>query len=184
MKRFFAIGLSALMLLGMFAGCGKSAEPTQATETTEAAKQPLTDSLDVIIEKIYAESPTEIAVMTQILELSDTSEDGLWLLKSSTGLDSAELISEAAVSEAMIGSIPYSMVLVRVKDAANAKAVAEKMKEGIDPRKWICVEADDMQVSGYCDVVMLVMIGSGNGSAQSFTDGFAKVAGGQLDFTI
>ena len=74
MKRFFAIGLSALMLLGMFAGCGKSAEPTQATETTEAAKQPLTDSLDVIIEKIYAESPTEIAVMTQILELSDTSE--------------------------------------------------------------------------------------------------------------
>ena len=36
MKRFFAIGLSVLMLLGMFAGCGKSAEPTQATETTEA----------------------------------------------------------------------------------------------------------------------------------------------------
>ena len=48
----------------------------------------------------------------------------MWLLKSSTGLDSAEEISEAAVSEAMIGSIPYSMVLVRVKDAANARAVA------------------------------------------------------------
>ena len=184
MKRFFAIGLSVLMLLGMFAGCGKSAEPTQATETTEAAKQPLTDSLDVIIEKIYEQSPTEIAVMTQILELSDTSEEGMWLLKSSTGLDSAEEISEAAVSEAMIGSIPYSMVLVRVKDAANARAVAEKMKAGIDPRKWICVEADDMQVSGYGDVVMLVMIGSGIGSAQTFTDGFAKVVGGELDFVI
>ena len=184
MKRFFAIGLSALMLLGMFAGCGKAAAPAETTKATEAAKHPLTDSLDAIIEKIYAESPTEIAVMTQILELSDTSEDGLWLLKSSTGLDSAEEISEAAVSEAMIGSIPYSMVLVRVKDAANAKAVAEKMKAGIDPRKWICVEADDMQVSGYGDVVMLVMIGSGNGSAQTFTDGFAKVAGGELDFVI
>lgn len=181
MKRIFAIALSALLMLGMFAGCGKSAAPT---ETTGAAKEPLTDSLDVIIEKIYEQSPTEIAVMTQILELSDTSEDGLWLLKSSTGLDSAEEISEAAVSEAMIGSIPYSMVLVRVKDPANAKAVAEKMKAGIDPRKWICVEADDMQVSGYCDVVMLVMIGSGNGSAQTFTDGFAKVAGGELDFVI
>ena len=157
MKRFFAIGLSALMLLGMFAGCGKSAEPTQATETTEAAKQPLTDSLEVIIEKIYEQSPTEIAVMTQILELSDTSEEGMWLLKSSTGLDSAEEISEAAVSEAMIGSIPYSMVLVRVKDAANARAVAEKMKAGIDPRKWICVEAEKTIVKQKGDLVLLVM---------------------------
>lgn len=181
MKRIFAIALSAAMLLGMFAGCGKSNAPAA---TTEPEKLPLADSLETIIEKIYAESPTEIAVMTMPLDLTDTSEDGLWALKSYTGLDSAELISEAAVSEAMIGSIPYSMVLVRVADQDNAKAVAESMKAGIDPRKWICVEADDLQVSGYCDVVMLVMIGSGNGSAQTFTDGFAKVAGGELDFVI
>ena len=39
MKKIFAIVLAALMVAGMFAGCGNSAEETQAPETTAAAAE-------------------------------------------------------------------------------------------------------------------------------------------------
>ena len=77
------------------------------------------------------------------------------------------------------------MVMVRVADGVDAKSVAESMKSGIDPRKWICVEADDLKVAGFGDVVMLIMVNSDSGmTAQSFVDAFAKVAGFQPEFVI
>ena len=85
----------------------------------------------------------------------------------------------------MMGSLAFSMVLVRVAEGAGSKAVAEAMKSGIDTRKWICVEADDLKVAGFGDVVMLIMVNSDSGmTAQSFVDAFAKVAGFEAEFVI
>ena len=89
----------------------------------------------------------------------------------------------------MIGSIPYSLVMVRVNDAADAQTVAQEMKDGIDQRKWVCVEADDMKVSGSGDVVMLIMISSLPDYAESITpaqvtEAFKEVCGGTLDFEL
>ena len=53
------------------------------------------------------------------------------------------------------------------------------------PRKWICVEADDLKVAGFGDVVMLMMVNSDSGmTAQSFVDAFAKVAGFEPEFVM
>jgi hypothetical protein len=77
------------------------------------------------------------------------------------------------------------MVMVRVAEGADAMAVAEAMKANINPRKWVCVEADDLMVAGYGDVVMLIMVSSQNGmTAQSFVDAFQTVVGAELNFTI
>jgi len=85
----------------------------------------------------------------------------------------------------MMGSMAFSMVLVRLAEGADGKAVAEAMKSGIDTRKWICVEADDLKVAGFGDVVMLVMLNSDSGmTAQSFVDAFAKVAGFEAEFVM
>ena len=55
----------------------------------------------------------------------------------------------------------------------------------MDPRKWICVEADDMLVAGYADVVLLVMVSSANElTAQSYVDAFQSVVGGEADFVL
>ena len=84
-----------------------------------------------------------------------------------------------------MGSMAFSMVLVRVADAKEAEAVAKEMSEKIDTRKWICVEANEKLVAGYGDVVMLIMLNSELGlTAQSFVDAFAGICGGELDFTI
>ena len=94
----------------------------------------------------------------------------------------------AVVSEPMISSIAYSLVLVRVEDAKNAQSIAQQMKDGINPRKWVCVEADDLAVCGYGDVVMLIMVASDFAedgiTAQAMVDAFQSVCGGKLDFTL
>ena len=70
------------------------------------------------------------------------------------------------------------------KIVAGIKSVAEAMKSGINPRKWVCVEADDMLVTGYRDVVMLIMLDTSYDlTAQSFVDAFGKVVG-EPEFVI
>ena len=135
--------------------------------------------------KIMRDNPVEFAGSMTELDLQDTSEEGLWLLKGFTGLDSGDELTDAAVYEPLTGSQAFSLVLVRVKETADAKAVAQKMKDNIDPRKWICVGADQVMAAGYGDAVMLIMVDSALGkTAQSYVDTFANLCGGKLDFTI
>ena len=93
--------------------------------------------------------------------------------------------SYAVVSEPMIGSIAHSVVLLQLPEDADAQAVAAEIETNMDPRKWICVEADDMKVAGCGDVVMLIMVSTtGDMTAQSFVDAFQSVAGRDCDFVI
>ena len=182
MKKFIAMALVLALSLSLVA-CGGDAQPTEAP--TEAPKPALEGTMEENLNKIVELQPVEFMGGVMPVDVADTSEDGLWAIKYFTGLDNAENITEAAVFEPMMGSIAFSMVMVRLTEGADAKAVAEAMKAGIDTRKWICVEADDLMVAGYGDVVMLIMVSSENGmTAQSYVDAFKSVCGAELDFTI
>ena len=178
MKKYVSVFLAALMLASALAGCGSAKqEPTETTVPTEAAVT-VEGTLEDLLNNIITEQPVEFMGGVMPIDLTDTSEDGLWAIKNNTGLENADKITEAAVFEPMIGSIAFSMVMVRVAPGEDTRAVAEEMKYGIDPRKWICVAADDLLVTGYGDVVMLIMLASGRGlTAQSFVDAFGKVVG-------
>ena len=178
MKKYVSVFLAALMLASALAGCGSAKqEPTETTVPTEAAVT-VEGTLEDLLNNIITEQPVEFMGGVMPIDLTDTSEDGLWAIKNNTGLEHADKITEAAVFEPMIGSIAFSMVMVRVAPGEDTRAVAEEMKSGIDPRKWICVAADDLLVTGYGDVVMLIMLDSGSGlTAQSFVDAFGKVVG-------
>ena len=182
MKKFIAMALVLALSLSLVA-CGGAAQPTEAP--TEAPEPALEGTMEENLNKIVELQPVEFMGGVMPVDVADTSEDGLWAIKYFTGLDNAENITEAAVYEPMMGSIAFSMVMVRLTEGADAKAVAEAMKAGIDTRKWICVEADDLMVAGYGDVVMLIMVSSENGmTAQSYVDAFKSVCGAELDFTI
>ena len=184
MKKFTALALVLTLVLSAFAGCGGNAA-TETEAPTEAPKPALEGTLEENLNKVIEKQPVEFMGGTIPVDLTDTSEDGLWAIKYYTGLDSAENITEVGVYEPMMGSIAFSMVMVRVAEGADSKAVAESMKAGIDTRKWICVEADDLQVVGYGDVVMLIMVDSNTGmTSQAFVDAFAAVCGAELDFAI
>ena len=180
MKKITAIALVLTMALSLFAGCG-----AEKADPTEAPKPALEGTLEELLNKVVEQNPVEFMGGVMPVDVADTSEDGLWAVKYYTGLDNAEQITEAAAFEPMMGSMAFSMVLVRVAEDAGSKAVAEAMKAGIDTRKWICVEADDLKVAGFGDVVMLIMVNSDSGmTSQSFVDAFAKVAGFEAEFVI
>lgn len=173
MKKMISMLLALVMVFGLTA-CGGNNESTETVKHVDG-------TMEELLNKVIEIQPVEFMCGTMPIDLTDTSEDGQWMVKNYTGLDSAENITEAAFYEPMMGSIAYSMVMVRTAEGADIQAVAEGMKTGIDPRKWICVEADDLQVVSFGDVVMLIMVGSDTGmTSQSFVDAFAQVCGGEV----
>ncbi len=172
MKKCVAILLAIAML------CALTACRRQKTAHLDGTMQETAN-------KILKEKPVEFMGDFYPVDLTDTSEDGLWALKNATGLDSAAEITDVAVYEPMTGSQAFSLVLVRVAENADAKTVAQKMKDNIDPNKWICVRADQVKAAGYGDTVMFIMLDSNLGkTAQSYVDAFQNVCGGKLDFVI
>ena len=163
----------------------KKEEPKK--EDSKPADEPEEEEFDVpavpadspagIIEQIYGKFPvTDLPLGTMEVDLADPDA-----LKMFTGLSSADKIQSAAVSESMMGAQAYSLIVVKVKDAADASAVMNEMVGGIDPRKWICVEADDLSAAVSGDVVCLMMVGSAHAdlvTSADIIDAFSAVRGG------
>lgn len=174
MKKILALFLAAMMAFG-FAACNKPADDDNGGSGVSM-------SLNEIIDAVYKKNPIDLSLETDSIDISDAD-----MLKAFTGLDSADKIKEAIVSEPMMGSQAYSFVLVRVKDAADAEEVANAMINGINPSKWICVEADDVRVMVKGDVVALYMIDSEFGdemSGDGIEAALTEVLGGSLDKVI
>ena len=200
MKKYIAFALALVLVMAMSA-CGRAKQPVAdptisttkpttasavATEATKPASgKTLTGTMEENVNKIMEENPVEFMGGVTPLDLEDVSEDALLAFESYTGLKTREMLKDGAVYEPMMGSQAFSLVLVRVADPAKAEQVARDMKANIDPRKWICVQADQIMVAGYGDVVMFVMLDSALGkTAQSYVDAFEKVCGAKADFTL
>lgn len=67
---------------------------------------------------------------------------------------------EIYASEPMMSSIAYSVVLVRMKDGANIEDAKTKIKETVNPRKWMCVEVpeEDVIVKNKGNLIILIMV--------------------------
>lgn len=168
MKKLIALMLSALVLLGA-AGCSKKDAAPQTT---------VEGSTSEIIDKIYENHPKmDLYVDTMQLDVTDSNA-----VKYNTGLASGEKISEASISEAMM-SQAYSLVVLRVKNAADAPQVAKDIYDNVNTRKWICVEADTKTVMYAGDVVVLFMVDStfdDVATVSSIQEAFKTVCGGSM----
>ena len=63
----------------------------------------------------------------------------------------------AVVNAPMMSSIAYEVVLVEVPEGTDAEAVADQMRENLNPRKWVCVEAEETWVKTSGQYVVSVM---------------------------
>lgn len=170
MKKFISVILMAALALSLFAACGKTDDAPKGADLSG-------ESAEALVNKIYETKVPEFALMTMPVDLAD-AEMVAW----QTGINDPALLKEAVISESMMGSQAYSMVMVRVNDAAKAEEVAQMMLDNIDPRKWICVAADDIDAAIYGDLVLFVMIDSSFGMpAADFIGAFKTIAGGALD---
>ena len=156
---------------GVDAGMGVTPE--------EAA--PADSALSATLDEIYKVKDPGLMLATTAVNLSDAN----WT-RYYTGLesDNSGKLDAAVASEAAIGSQAYSLVLARVKDAADAPAVAQAMLDGIDPVKWVCVQANDIRAVTSGDTVLLVLVDSQLSdavTADEIVAAYKSVCGGKLD---
>jgi len=162
-----AIVLTLALCLSLFAGCGSSQQPTLT------APEGTTEEL---MNKIYENVTVDLPLMTVPVDLADEFAVNTYL-----GMEGAEAVKEASFSESMIGAQAYSVVLVRLNDAAQAETVAKAMFDNIDTRKWICVEATEKQAVVCGDLVMFVMLDPAYGvTSDQMVEAFTTVCGGTV----
>ncbi len=184
MKHILSIILVASILVCGLTACGKngSSTGTQNTVPKETQSAAPSGTPEEIIEAIYAEKSVNLNLMTTAVDLESADS-----VQYNLGLEDASKISEAAVSEPMMGSQAYSLVVARVKDAADTENVANAMFNGIDQRKWICVEADCLKVMTRGNLVLLFMVDSAFADTVTVDEieaAFTTVCGGNPDLIL
>ena len=149
--------------------------PGDTTASGDAKTDLSAKSAADIIAMIYEKKPVDLYLETVTLDLTDLDS-----VKYNTGLTSVDGIKEIAVSEPMMSSQAYSLVVVRVNDSSQAASVAKSIKDGVNPRKWVCVEADDMKAATSGDLVLFFMVQSDfddTVTTSEIVDAFKQVCG-------
>lgn len=129
------------------------------------------DELTSLVDQIYSGITIEMP-MLQTMPINTAEVD---TVKYMTGLDNVDGVEYVVVSEPMMSSQAYSLVLVKVKDGANVEEIAKTMNDNIDTRKWLCVTAEKVYTATSGDVVCLVM--SNADTAKTVYDSFKTLAG-------
>ena len=154
------VAIAAVAVLVLNQGSGSNLAPINSAE-----------DLTTLVDKIYAGVTDEMpGVMTQPIDVTDKDS-----VSYMTGLENGDELEYLVVSEPMMSSQAYSLVLAKVKSGANASKIAETMKNNIDTRKWICVTAEKLYATNSGDVVFLVMTRAD--LAKSVYDSFKNLAG-------
>ena len=151
-------GVICAALLFAFVACGPKSGGSSAH---------VDGTLSEIFVKIYENADVETSLGTYEVEVTDENKANM--------LGSADVkFTEGLASEAMIMTIPHSMVLLRVDENTDIEATKKLIKENVDPRKWICVgvDPDEVIVDNIGDLIFLVM----SVDAKAYHDSFLKLA--------
>ena len=135
MKKFLFI-IFAFVLSLTLAGCGSSN---------------VEGSLEELMTKVYSTLKEDETPM-MLMNVEVTKEN----VESYLGTSDIEF-KEALASESATGSIAHSVVLLRVEDNADVEQIKENIKKSVNPRKWICVEAEEVKVESKGNLILLVM---------------------------
>ena len=148
-------------------------------ETGETAEPQPDAELSGMVDAIYQLQPVEaMGIETVAVDLTDESWYGY--LAGLTA-DNVGKVDAAVVSEPMTGSQAYSLVLLRLKDKADAREIADSMEENISMRKWVCVEADKARVVSFDDKLLYVMADSELVDVDLLADAAAKAFDATFD---
>lgn len=136
--------------------------------------------LSGMVDKIYEAYPVELMMMTtSAVDLSDES----WLTYN-TGLTAEQgaLVDAGVLSESMTGSQAYSLVLLRVKDEADAQTIADAVLDNVQMNKWVCTTADKARVATFGDKVLFVMSNSELADADALMAAVPDALGVTFDY--
>lgn len=136
--------------------------------------------LSGMVDKIYEAYPVELMMMTtSAVDLSDES----WLTYN-TGLTAEQgaLVDAGVLSESMTGSQAYSLVLLRLKDEADAQTIADAVLDNVQMNKWVCTMADKARVATFGDKILFVMSNSELADADALMAAVPDALGVTFDY--
>jgi len=154
-------------------------KPIEVNPPKEEEKKPLIQAetsadLSNIISKIDSSANLGLASLaTNVVDVSDND-----MVSYMTGLSSNANVDAVVVSEPMMSSQAYSLVLVKAKDGADVESMKQQMLNNIDTRKWICVEAEKVYVTNYNNLICLVM--SNEEAASKVHNSFKNLVNGEV----
>ena len=135
MKKIITLTLLVITSLVILSGCQKE-------ENIEL-------SMNEVVDKLYVGLEDNMPTVGS----TEITKDNM---KSYIGIDNLD-IKEGVASEALIGSIAHSVVVLRVNDKVDVEEAKNDIKENANPRKWVCVEAEKVIVKSKGDVIILIM---------------------------
>lgn len=141
-KKICLFMIAGLSLFGL-TGCGSESDNVEG-------------SLEDILTNIYADIPEEDMPMLGNIDVLKDASDNVEYYIGTTDIEYEEILA----SEPMMSSVAYSVVLVRMKDGADIEGAKTKIAEGVDPRKWLCVEVpeEDIIVKNKGNLIILIMV--------------------------
>lgn len=157
MKKFLSLILCAMMVLTLVA-CG-SKDAGNAGGNKEGDTMDLTAMVDKLYEGIAADNMP--MVMTQ--EVPADAFEGVFFIPAVEG-------ATGVMSEPMMSSIAHSVCLMRVAEGTDVEATRAAIEANMNPRKWLCVEAEKSGVIANGNTILLVMCAEAN--YQTIVDNF------------
>lgn len=147
MKKIKIFSLIAIMLGGLvlLSGCG--------SKELDGSLEEIMNNLN---EYVYEGVADDQKPMLGNINVSTDMQDNIEYYIGTRDIEYEEILA----SEPMMGSIAYSVVLVRMKEGADIEKAKEAILENVDPRKWICVEVprEDVIVKNRGNVIALIMV--------------------------
>ena len=139
--------------------------PAEGEETTEEAPEE-----EIPADEEVAMSPEATELMETMNKLIEGMPEELMTMETEVTPDTFEYYTfvpyvdgaVSVVSEAMIGSIAHSIVLVKLPEGADVEAFAADMDANKNPAKWICVAAEESYVKTNGQYILLVMAAKEN----------------------
>jgi hypothetical protein len=94
---------------------------------------------------------------------------GIQYFLGTTGIPFAEAIA----SEAMIGAIAHSLILLRMQPNTNINAVMDQLRDSINPWKWVCVGTDGFEVVNIGNLIFVAV----SDYSDQYREAFLQLAG-------
>ena len=143
MKKFMTLFLCAVMVLTLVA-CGKSGNGGN--------KEGDTMDLTAMVDKLYEGISADNMPMVMTQEVPAEAFEGVFFIPAVEG-------ATGVMSEPMMSSVAWSVCLLRVADGTDVETVRADIEKNVNPAKWLCVEAKNVDVIANGNTILLAMTG-------------------------
>jgi len=168
MKKLAMLTVCFALIIACLSGCANT-----PGENSAGGSKNIEGSLEDLMQKIYDNLDDDVRLPMMLTSIVLSEDMDFFSIPWFIGSEDVKF-SEGLGSEALVGAIPYSLVLLRMEDGVDIESQKQLIKDSVDPRKWICVGVDPSEVivDNIGNLVVVIM----STDCEQIHDSFLKLA--------